>query len=442
MLLRWLWATFARQWRRAAVAILAVASGTALAAALVGTSLDITERMGRELRSYGANILVQPAGAGVELQVGGITIQPSAARGGIDETQLASLKTIFWRNNILGFAPLLSVTAETRGRPVVVTGTWFDREITLPVRARVRTGYERTEQTRQAQTFRTGMRLVAPWWQVDGAWPRDDAPGVALVGAAVAARLGLRPGDSIDLSAGRQAHPVRVVGVVTTGGDEDEQMFVPLPTAQSLAGLDGGADRVLVSALVEPEEKLRADLRGRDPAQMSPEQYATWYCSPVMGAVLTQIREALPGADARAIRRIADAEGSLLSKLGLLMALLTALTLLAAAAAMGTIMTATIHERQREIGLMKALGADDGQITLLFLSEAVVIGLAGGLLGYLAGLGLIAGIAQQVFAAAISPPVLLVPLAFGLALAIALVGSILPVRWATRLPAQSLLRGA
>lgn len=442
MLTRWLWATFGRQWSRALVIVLAVAAGTALATALVGTSLDITEKVGRELRSYGANILVQPAAAGVQLQVGGLSLQPPAAQGSIDATQLAKLKTIFWRNNIVGFAPLLPVEARVGDRPVVVTGTWFDREMTVPVRAPVRATFDRTEQTSAAQSFRTGMRIIAPWWQVEGAWPRDDDPAAALVGAGVAQRLGLLVGQAVEIEALGGTRALRVAGVLTTGGDEEEQVFVPLATAQALVGLTRGADRVLVSALVEPDEKLRSDLRGRDPAQLTPEQYATWYCSPVMGAVLTQIKEALPGTEARPIRRIADAEGAFLGRIGLLMTILTVGTVLASAAAVATIMTAAVRERHAEIGLMKALGADSVQVAQMFLSEAAIVGILGGLLGYLAGLGLARLVAQQVFGAPAASPLMLLPLALMLSLGVVLGGSVLPIRWAMRLRARVLLEGA
>jgi len=163
---------------------------------------------------------------------------------------------------------------------------------------------------------------------------------------------------------------------------------VTLPAAQELLGLSQGADRVQISALVEPDSSLRADLQGLDPSEMTPDQYATWYCSPIMGAVVTQIKEVLPGADVSPIRQISQAEVDFLSKISLLMALLTVMALGGSALAVMTAMTASVMERRAEIGLMKAIGADDGQIASIFLSEAGLIGLAGGAAGYLFGLGL------------------------------------------------------
>ena len=225
------------------------------------------------------------------------------------------------------------------------------------------------------------------------------------------------------------------------GGFEDDQIFVTLPAAQELLGLSQGVDRVQVSALVEPDSSLRADLQGLDPSEMTPEQYATWYCSPIMGAVVTQIKEVLPGADVGPIRQISQAEVDFLGKISLLMALLTIMALGGSALAVMTAMTASVMERRAEIGLMKAIGADDGQIASIFLSEAALIGLAGGAAGYLLGLGLAQGLARWMFSAGGQVPAIVLPFTLLLALVVALIGSALPVRRAVRFDPVLLLRG-
>ncbi|HEY4689106.1 MAG TPA: ABC transporter permease, partial [Anaerolineae bacterium] len=178
-----------------------------------------------------------------------------------------------------------------------------------------------------------------------------------------------------------------------------------------------------------------------DPKDMTPEQYATWYCSPIMGAVLTQIKEVLPETDVRPIRQISQAEVDFLSKLGLLMGLLSVAALGGSALAVMTAMTASVLERRAEIGLMKALGADGGQIALIFLGEAVLIGLAGGAAGYLLGLGLSQGLGRWVFSVSGQMPVVVLPITLLLALAVGLLGSALPVRQAMRFDPVLLLRG-
>jgi len=233
----------------------------------------------------------------------------------------------------------------------------------------------------------------------------------------------------------------RIVGLVTTGGYEEDQVFVALPAAQALLGLARGVDRVQISALVEPDSKLRPDLRGLDPSDMTPDQYATWYCSPIMGAVLTQIREVLPGAEVAPVRQISQAEVDFLGRITFLMSLLTITALGGSALAVMTAMTASVMERRAEIGLMKALGADEGQVGMIFLSEAALIGLAGGAAGYALGLGLAKVLARTVFSAGANVPAVVLPITLLLAMAVALLGSALPVRQAMRLDPVRLLRG-
>ena len=441
MLVRLLQDTLRRRTRRLLVAVLAVTTGASLAAALLGISLDITGQMGRELRAYGANILASPAQGDLRLEIGGVPVRVPGERVLLDENELVKLKTIFWRNNIVGFAPYLTDLVQVNGRTVALTGTWFDRPLTLPKGADIRTDFANTQVASAETTFRTGVRTIAPWWQVQGEWVQDDDLTSAMAGARLAQRMGWQVGDEIAAMVEDRTARFRIVGVVTTGGYEEDQVFVALPAAQALLRLDRGADRVQISALIEPDSKLRPDLRGLDPSEMTPDQYATWYCSPIMGAVLTQIREVLPGAEVAPIRQISQAEVDFLGRIGLLMTLLTVTALGGSALAVMTAMTASVMERRAEIGLMKALGADEGQVALLFLSEAALIGFTGGAAGYALGLGLAKGLARTVFSAGADVSAVVLPITLLLAMAVALLGSALPVRQAMRLDPVRLLRG-
>jgi len=354
---------------------------------------------------------------------------------------LVKLKTIFWRHNIAGFAPYLTALAQVNERTIAITGTWFDKPLTLPKGAAVRNGFAKTQTVSDETTFRTGVKTIAPWWKVQGAWVQDEDTGTATVGAGLARRMGWQVGDEIAAAVEERTARFRIVGIVSTGGYEEDQVFVSLPAVHALLGLSRGAERVQISALVEPDSNLRADLRGLDPSEMTPEQYATWYCSPIMGAVITQIKEVLPDVDVRPIRQISQAEVDFLDKIGLLMTLLTVAALGGSALAVMTAMTASVMERRTEIGLMKAIGADDGHIALIFLSEAALIGLVGGAAGYVLGLGLAQGLARTVFSASGDVPPVVLPITLFLALAVALVGSAIPVRQAVRLNPVLLLRG-
>ena len=260
------------------------------------------------------------------------------------------------------------------------------------------------------------------------------------MGQALARRTGARVGDEVEMGREGTIRRFRIAGILSTGGPEEDQVLVPLPAAQELAGAPGAVGKVLVSALTLPKEKLAADIRNKKPEEMTPKEYEKWYCSPIIDAVTTQIVEALPGSEARAIRQVSEAEGSFLVRIQWLMLLIAVLALAASALAVMTAMTASVMERRGEIGLAKALGAMDSQVATIFLTEAGAMGLVGGLVGYGLGTVLSVFIGDRVFGAAIWPHPAVAAVSVLLGLVVALAGSALPVRKAIRVEPVVLLR--
>ncbi|MHB1005990.1 MAG: ABC transporter permease [Chloroflexota bacterium] len=439
MLFKVLFEALRRRKRRVMLAVLSVGVGASLATALFALSANVADNVGRELRAYGANILISASEDGQNLGVVGLT--QSFSQGTINENDLYKLKTIFWRNNVLGLAPYLSLMASAGEEPIVVTGTWFEKELTLPKGARVRSTYQGQTEIASEDRFKTGVKTIAPWWRVEGRWVADSDTRGALVGATIAERLGLRAGDTLTVSHDEHKQQLQIEGILSTGGLEENQVFVNLPVAQALRGISSGADRVLVSALVTPKDKIPSSIRGKRPEEMTPREYETWYCTPLLDSIALQIEEALPGTDARAVRQISEAEGAFAVRIESLLALVTAVALATSALGVTATMTATVMERRGEIGVMKAVGADDIQVATLFLAEAVALGLLGGLLGYFLGLQLAELIGRTVFAMGVQPTLTYLPATLALAVVVALLGAALPVRTTVRIQPIILLKG-
>lgn len=91
-----------------------------------------------------------------------------------------------------------------------------------------------------------------------------------------------------------------------------------------------------------------------------------------------------------------------------------------------SLMTSTIIERSKEIGLMKALGAYQWQIVLLFYCEATISALFGGILGCLAGWGLAKFIGITLFGLPLDFTWIVVPCVLVLSILIALIGTWFP----------------
>ncbi len=409
MLFRILKNSFLKRPKAVFLVFLSIAMGAAVATAFLGISGEISHKMALELRSYGANIL----------------LEPSAAQGGgfLREDDLPKIKTVFWKYNITGFTPYLFGVADfsVNGKKErgVVSGTWFTKQLEVP-------GEEPSVQ---------GIKGIAPWWDVQGGWPAG--PNEAIVGATLAKRLGLVVGKELDATVRGRTQRFHVVGVVTTGGYEEEQLFAPLVTVQTLLQQQGKVSRVQVSALTVPMD----DFGKKDPAAMSKEEYEKWYCTAYVTSVAKNVEEVMAGSRAKPVWQIASAEGSLLNKLNGVMLLLTVLALVASATAVSTSLMASMAERSPEIALMKAVGADRYQISAIFLGETFVISIAGGVTGYLLGDQLAGIISRTVFNSSIVSPLWLFPTAIISALVVAISGSIAPLRRALLVEPVRVLKG-
>ncbi len=363
---------------------LTVALGAALTTSMLAVMLDIGDKVRDELGSYGANIQVLPRATSVVSDLYEVD-DDLAGKGSLAEDELPKLKTIFWALNIEDFAPYLNVPASAGDVTVPVVGTWFAKDLPLP------TGEE----------VSTGMVGLRSWWEVDGSWLDDSDDGSAMVGARLAEDNGWKVGDVIALDAGHRPVDLEVTAIFNSGSDEDRQLFTTLATAQLLADREGQVDSVEVRAITTPENDL-ARRAALDPNSLSLEDWETWYCTAYVSSIAYQIEEVLTDASARPVQQIADTEGAILEKTQLIMALVAILAMVGSSLGIANLVTASVMERSKEIGLMKAIGARNGAIVSLIVTETLVVGLIGGAVGFVAGFGLAQFVGQLVFASAIT----------------------------------------
>ncbi len=415
MFVRLVYQSFLRQKRRKLLAGIAVALGVAVATAMIAVATDIGDKINRELRSYGANIVVYPQEDTLDVEIGGVNLKPATEGAYLEEKDLLAIKGTFWRHNIVGFAPLLPVHVKLGHNDVELVGTYFNKELSYG-----------------DETFRTGIRATDPWWKVSGDWPADDSDQV-IVGATLASNLRIHPGDGIEIT-GRN---VRVAGVLNSGGAEDRQIVAPLSLAQQILGRPGAVRRVLVSAMTKPEDAFAR----RDPNTLSPADRDRWYCSPYANSIAFQIMEAIPHSRAEQIRRVAQNEGVVLGRIKGLMLLLTLAALVASALAVSAAMATAISERRREVGLMKAIGAGRFSVGILFFTEAALLALLGGAVGFLAGIGMARQIGMWIFDSQLAVQPVLFPIVLSVAVLVTFAGSAASIRKAIRFDPAVVLRG-
>jgi putative ABC transport system permease protein len=402
---------------RIAIAVVSVIMGAAIATALLSVSMDVSDKVGYEFRKYGANLLVVPESDTIEVGFPGVDFGSVTEQRYINESDLWKIKSIYWRNNVLGFAPLLyqvvSVGEGENEQKVVLSGTYFNKDV------EILKPYSPEDNT----IFNTGIQVISPWWSINGSWIENpDDNKSSMVGRNVAEKLGIKVGDeftinyiqNIEDKSNTTSYDLLVSGIIETDGNEDNQIFVNLQVAQNISGRIDKVHTVQVSALcIEcPVDVFAAE-----------------------------IMDAIPYAEARTVKQLVSAEMNILGKIEDMMFLVTIVALLASALGVMTTMTTSVIERKKEIGLMKSVGAENRKIVALFLSEATIIGVLGGISGYIIGFILSQFIGMSVFNTSISPRLEIVPIAIGISVGISLLASILPVRKAVAVEPAIVLRG-
>ena len=429
MFVRLVYESFRRQKRRKVLAGAAITLGVTVATAMIGVATDIGDKINRELRTIGANLVVTPQEDSLDLEIGGVNLKPPTDGAFLDEADLPKIKGLFWHNNITGFAPMLPVNVsvgqdvkqqdakqqDEKRQEVTLLGTYFAKPLS----------YGRDD-------FTTGVRSTHPWWKVTGAWPDDSSRNV-LVGERLADRLSAKPGGQITL-AGR---PLKVSGILSTGGPEDDEIVAPLAVAQEILGRPGAVKRVYVSALTKPEDAFAR----RDPKSLSGAIYDRWYCTPYPQAIALQLTEAMSHSHAEQIRQVSQNEGAVLTRIEGLIFLITLASLFASALAVSAAMATTIFERRTEVGLMKALGAGKLTVASIFFAEATLLALIGGLAGFVVGTVLARQIGHSIFNSEISISPVLLPVILAIAVIVTFAGSAAAIRRAVGLDPVFALRG-
>ena len=404
MFWRILLASLRHQRARLGIAALAMALGSALVSGLLNLSGDISGQVGRELRAYGANILIRPEQQSLLVGMGGLEFGEVSSQQNIPQTSLESIKQI---QDVVGVLPYVYAVVDASKRPMnplespaegAGSNTTIVDNATQPVIL--------------AGTDFAVVSSINAWWKIQGRWPKS--PDEILVGRRAAEVFNVVQGDNLSIRYGEQTQTLQVVGVLETGDAEDDQLIGSLSTVQTLTSQPDQVGLVMVSALTTERS---------------------------LDAVADEIQGLLPSAEVRSLAQFAQAETKVLSKVRLLIGLVAALVLLAGALTVAGTLNTMVIERRTEIGLMKALGADEKRVANLFLVEAMSIGIFGGVVGYLGGLVLALAVGWKVFDAIITPTLWALPGTLLVGLIVAWAAGLLPVQRALQIDPVITLRG-
>ncbi len=362
--------------------VLGLAIGVATVVALVAITNTMQTDVAVKMDEYGANILIVPRASDLSLSYGGVTVASAAYDvGELSLADLDRLQTIPNARNISVIAPKLLGAIAVGEQPVLVAGVRFLDELRLK-----------------------------QWWHLDGAEP--DGAYDALAGVRLAQVLNLHPGGTVNLN----GQTFRVVGILAENGTQDDDiLFIDLAAAQQVMNKPGSISLVEVAALCTAcpiEEMVR------------------------------QIGEVLPQARVTALRQAVTLRMNTVRQLERFALAVAAVVTAIGGMVVLTTMLGSVSERRQEIGLFRAMGFRQRHVMQIILSEAALVSLVGGALGWLAGMG--AAMLLTPYLANVTVPVQWNPWvalgAAGSGLVIGLGASIYPAIYAARLDPTIALR--
>jgi putative ABC transport system permease protein len=372
------------------VMLLALGAGAAVTAALLNLQVDAKRRLTSEFRAFGANIVVSP--------------RESTEAGGDPITLLE-------RN--------VTQAVQGAGTPEIMAAPF------LYFVANIQKGGDTLlpEAQKQIQVVIAGTHLAAlpqisPGWKAPEFSFRGDGVEKELkkdcfMGVKAAEQLQARKGDVAEVFYGGHIERLRVTGIVSAGGNEDNQVFVELGVAQRLTNMGGRASLVEVSYPGTPQQidRFRSDLAAK-----------------------------LPGFEVRPVRQFTEGEAKIYNRISGLLTATVGIVLVLTGLCVMAAMTNVAMERRNDVGLMKAIGGSMRRVLRLFLAEAALLGLAGGMIGAAAGIILSIGLGKAVFGVAARPRLIVYPVAVALTIIVAII-SAYPLRQLASLRPASVFRG-
>ncbi len=331
--------------------------GVTTVVTLITLTRAMEEDIGRKLDELGANILIVPKSHDLALNYGGmhvsgvtLDVQP------LLESDLAKIRSIKNKDSLGIVSPKLVGPLQVNETEVLLVGVDFQQELILKKWWRL--APPEPVAKGPANHSSGGMDHSRLAGGKEAYMIRDTlTPQDLLAGPAVARHLHLREGQSLNL----RGRSFRVRGILEeTGSQDDMLIFGDLAAIQWVLGRPGQLSLVEVSA----------------------------FCNSCpIDDMVQQISQALPGAKTTAIKQAVAARMETVRNFKRFSLGISIVVLLIGSLIVFTTMMASVNERTREIGIFRAIGFRKKHVVRIILMEALLIGLAAGALGYLAGVG-------------------------------------------------------
>ncbi len=370
------------------VILLALGAGASITAALLNLQVDAKRRLTTEFRVLGPNIIIAPRDAGGS---------PGAPRF-LDDSVLKKVPE--GRNGAaIASAEFLYGVVDVTKQPDIAGGQ-SDKSTKAILSGFVHSN-TRPEQVLPPALLDVERKLFRLSLQ-----PCE-------IGQKVAAALQLQSGDGVVLMSGSRKDSCHAFVLPSIGGQEDSQVFMELPAVQALLDQPGRISLLELSVPGTPQEiqSYIFDLQGK-----------------------------FPEADVRPIRQFTEGEARIYDRISGVLTATVGIVLVLTGLCVMAAMTNVAMERRNDVGLMKTIGGTSRRVLRLFLAEAALLGLTGGVLGAAAGIGLSMWLGRTVFGQAAHPRLIVYPVAVTLTILVSIAGAF-PLRRLVSIRPASVFRG-
>jgi putative ABC transport system permease protein len=365
--------------------VLGLVIGVASIVGLFSITKAMEEDLANKIDEYGANMLIVPDNDNVSISFGGIIVEGVGQVKDFDMSIIDKMRTIKNKETLNIISPKLLADDSINGKQALLVGVQFSEELRLK-----------------------------KWWQVN--WIEGKKTPTAeevLVGSEAARVLGLAPGNKVNI----KGQEFQVTGTIqpTGSSENDSAIFIDLSTLQKLT------NRPQAVSLVEAA--------------------AFCYTCPIF-EVTTHLQEKLPGTKVSALKESVQNRDDMVKKFGVFALAVSGIIMIIGGLVVLISMMSSVKERTREIGVFRAIGYRKSHVIQIVFTEATILSLIGGIIGYLLGMSVASAFGSVV--AQMDVQVVWQPLialyAIGGAVVIGIVASAIPAWQATRLDPVEALR--
>jgi len=356
-----------------------------IAVALLGVAIGATVLLGMVTLCYDI-----PRQMGQEFRSYGANMlfMPANNQPTMNMNEVKKAVSLLPQNKILGVTPFRYDSIRSNQHPYTIVGTDFEQ-----------------------------VTKTSPYWQIEGTLPQN--PHEIMIGVDIANFAMLNIGNTVSISGkskqkSRFDEEMKITGIVKTGRAEDNFIFINLHDLEQLLEESDQAEVVEVS-ITASEAELK--------------QYID-----TISSQLTTIEPHL-------IKWVTQSETSVLGKLSSLLYLVTLVVLVLTMICVATTMMTVVMERRKEIGLKKAIGANNKSIAKEFLAEGLVLGIIGGTIGAFCGIIFAQVISTNVFGRSISIEFYLIPITIAVSAIVTVIACLIPVKRAVEVEPALVLRG-